>query len=439
MKRMLFAIVKKYFKLLLSVTLVVSLGFSLAWGLSAGYISLEDSLYRYVKEYAYPDGYITTEVTSSDDAEKLLHIDGVQSCDTRLCADTVMRTSDGRYFSVRAFSYSEKEKQGFYYWSEYSGESDGILAEYNFAASNGISAGDTLSFRVRGEYRDYVVKGIVSRPETLSAKISEDAWGLNYDFGYIYAPDSLLREEYEKDSKEAKKEIDEKSNSISKEKDSALNLLKEKQNELDQAKKLLSEKKKDYTKSEAEAKEAIAELKQTKETLLSSLYELTEKEDLIHDGVKTANDTLNSLKEQYDKLTQAKDALDALDQAEKKLNETRTTLNGSDITQMVRLLKLLPSSIKMSELFDGAETLSEYLSIMRDNGFTYDISASVSEAETFISEFEARVDDDLAYLQSSQVKDLIDQIAAGNPPQEETYSELIEVIQRYSAMTGTER
>ena len=133
MKSMLLAIIKKYYKLLLSVTLVISLGFSLAWGLSAGYISLEDSLYRYVKDYAYPDGYITTEVTSSDDAEKLLHIDGVQSCDTRLCADTVMRTSDGRYFSVRAFSYSEKEKQGFYYWSEYSGESDGILAEYNFA------------------------------------------------------------------------------------------------------------------------------------------------------------------------------------------------------------------------------------------------------------------------------------------------------------------
>ncbi|MEE0957516.1 MAG: hypothetical protein UH734_05450, partial [Ruminococcus sp.] len=127
MKSMLHAIIKKYFKLLLSVTLVVSLGFSLAWGLSSGYMSLEASLNRYVDDYDYPDGYITTEATSTDDALKLLRINGVKSCETRLCADTMMKTADGNYYSVRVFSYRDDEKQRFYRWSEASGDS-GILA-----------------------------------------------------------------------------------------------------------------------------------------------------------------------------------------------------------------------------------------------------------------------------------------------------------------------
>lgn len=434
MKRMLFAIVKKYYKLLLSVTLVVSLGFSLAWGLSAGYLSLEDSLYRYVDDYAYPDGYITTEVTSSDDAEKLLSIDGVQRCDTRLCADTVMKTTDGRCFSVRAFSYSENEKQKFYLWSDCSGGSNGILVEYNFASSNGISAGDTLSFRIRGEYRDFTVQGIISRPETLSAKISEDAWGLNYDFGYIYAPISLLRDEYEKDYLEAKKEIDGNSDELTKEKNGALKLLKEKQDELDKAKKTLDEKKKDYTKLETEAAKALAELKKTKEELLASLSELAEKEKLIKRGYQSADGTLSSLTEQYDKLTQAKNALDELDKTERKLNDTRTLLSGSDITQSIRILKLVPGGTVMSELFSGAESLSKYLAEMEDYGFSYDISASVSESEAIIRRFEAQLDDYLAYLDSQQVKDLIDRIASGSI----TYSEFAAVIQRFSDMTGTD-
>ena len=438
MKRMLFALEKKYFKLLLSITLVVSLGFSLAWSLSAGYISLEDSLYRYVDDYAYPDGYITTEVTTTDDAEKLLSIDGVQSCDTRLCADTLMKTSDERYFSVRVFSYSETEKQGFYCWSDYSGDNDGIFVEYNFASSNGISAGDTLSFRIRGEYLDYVVQKIVSRPETLSAKITDNAWGLNYDFGYIYAPVSLLREEYEKDYREAKNKIDDKSDKLSKEKDSAQKLLKDKQKELEDAKKLLAEKEKEYLTSEAEAKEAIAELEETKEELLASLDELNEKKELINDGYQAADETLDSLTEQYDKLKEAQAALDELDQAKQKLNDTRSLLTGSDIKEIIRLLKLLPGGMKISEIISDAEKLSEYLAILKDNGFSYNISATIKKLEARIQEFEAQVDEDLAYLNSQEVKELIDRIASGSTSEKDDYSELIDLLKRYSVITDTD-
>ena len=137
MKTMLRAVIKKHIKLLISVTLIASLGFSLSWGLSGGYVSLERSLRDYVEKYHYPDVCITTEITTSDDADSLLAIDGVQGCDTRLFADTLMKTSDEDYFSVRVFSYTDSERQTFCRWSESDG-GDGVLIEYNFAENNGI-------------------------------------------------------------------------------------------------------------------------------------------------------------------------------------------------------------------------------------------------------------------------------------------------------------
>lgn len=437
MKSMLHAIIKKYFKLLLSVTLVVSLGFSLAWGLSSGYMSLEASLNRYVDDYDYPDGYITTEATSTDDALKLLRINGVKSCETRLCADTMMKTADGNYYSVRVFSYRDDEKQRFYRWSEASGDS-GILAEYNFAANNGISAGDTLYFRVRDEFRKYKVQAIVSRPETLSAKISDDAWGLNYDFGYFYAPASLLREEYEKDYNKGKKELDKKSDTLTDEKTSALNLINKKQKELDKAKKLLKQKEKEYSESETKANSAIAELNQTKATLISSCAELKEKQTTVSASYKKASETVASLSSKYDKLNQAKSALDKLDKTDSELKETQATLNGEDVKQLIKMLNTLPDDQSMSELFNDAKTVSEYLKELENNGFSYDISDSIDKLAELVKQFEAQIDTDLEYLNSQQAKELIDKLASDDPPIEDDYKDLIEVLKRYNAINDTD-
>ena len=434
---MLRAITKKYVKLLISVTLIASLGFSLAWGLSSGYASLAKSLNSYVTNYGYPDGYITTEVTSTADAEKVLAVDGIRDCDTRLCADTVMKTAAGDIYSVRVFSYSAGEEQSFYRWSDKEDVEDGILLEYHFAVSNNISAGDVVYFRVRGEYRAYVVEGIVSRPETLSAKISDNAWGINYDFGYVYAPSSLLQKEYEKDYAESKGQLDEKSDELSAEKTSALDLLDKKEKELNDAKELLKEKRKEYLDSKSAAEDIIAQLSDTKAELIASSNELTEKFSELSEAYDLAAETQAALKEQSEKLYEARAALEEIDAAVKKLEEAQNALNSESVRGLIQLLALLPKNTGMSVLLDNALILSDYLSRAEENGFSYDISKPLSVLDDAIKSFIDQTDADLSYLTSKEVKELIDHADAFSA-QDERYSKLVSVLRRYSLSRVTD-
>ena len=189
------AIIKKYWKLLLSILLVSAVGCAGMTGLSSGYLSLEQSLTHYVRDYGYPDGVIQTAVTTRDKADLLRSLPGISEVNTRLAIDTVMMSPSGRYLSVRAFSFSDEDFQRFHYWKKTDPEvKDVILLEYNFADYNGISAGDIVSIRVGDEYRKLQVAGIVSTPETLAVQPSQATWGENPDFGYIYFPIRLLEQ-----------------------------------------------------------------------------------------------------------------------------------------------------------------------------------------------------------------------------------------------------
>ena len=428
---MLRAFTKKYIKLLVSVTLIASLGFSLAWSLSSGYRSLDDSLTDYVENYDYPEGYITTKVTSVSDKDKLMNVDGISDCDTRLCADTVMKTEDGDIYSVRVFSYSDDEKQSFYRWDEKKDVKNGVLLEYNFAKSNGISAGDTVSFRVRDEYRKYKIAGIVSRPETLSAKVSDDAWGLNYDFGYVYAPVSLLKEEYEKDYAENKDKLDDKSDDLSEEKKAAQKLIKEKETQLTDAKKLLKEKLEEYRNSQDQADVIIAELMDTRNELQNSADEISENIDRLNEAYDLADETYKSLSEKYEKLTQAKSALDEIDKLKKQLEQTQKDLTSGSIEKLIGLLNTIPADTSMSVLYDNVQIVSDYLAKAKEEGFSYDLSQPISVLESSLKSFMSGVNSDLSYLTSREVKDLIDK-ADDSSISDSRYSELISVLSRYS-------
>ena len=189
------AIIKKYWKLLLSILLVSAVGCAGMTGLSSGYLSLEQSLTHYVRDYGYPDGVIQTAVTTRDKADLLHALPGISEVNTRLAIDTVMMSPSGRYLSVRAFSFSDEDFQRFHYWKKTDPEvKDAILLEYNFADYNAIYAGDIVSIRVGDEYRKFQVAGIVSTPETLAVQPSQATWGENPDFGYIYFPIRLLEQ-----------------------------------------------------------------------------------------------------------------------------------------------------------------------------------------------------------------------------------------------------
>ncbi|GEM_PF-5513611 len=233
MKGMLTGLIKRYHKLLISLAIIVAMGFGLTAGLSSSYVSLERSLTDYVKGYGYPDGVISTRMTLDYLAERLKRIDGVADCEARYYLDTVMKKQDGNYLSARIYSFDDEDRQEFKYWEKKeSGEKNGVLLEYNFAKYHDIKVGDTVMFNIFGEYYSCCVEGIVSRPETLSTKKTDRDWGINYDFGFAYMSAQTVSEAYEAQygdvrwlmNTRAKREINELLDT--KEKDAALEELK---------------------------------------------------------------------------------------------------------------------------------------------------------------------------------------------------------------------
>ena len=141
MRRMILPILKKYWKLLLSAMLVSALGCGIMVGMSSAYISLDGSLADYVRDYRYPSAVITTEVVNRSRIESLASIPGVTAVDARLCGDTYMIDTRGRYLSVRVFSCNEGDLQRFHVWEEAeAGDRDSVRLEYNFAVDNGRSS-----------------------------------------------------------------------------------------------------------------------------------------------------------------------------------------------------------------------------------------------------------------------------------------------------------
>ena len=118
MKRMLFPVIKKYLKLLISIMLVSAMGCGIMTGLSSAYVSLETSLDDYVENYRYPHAVITTDVTNRKNIDKLKELQSVSEINARLCGDTYIKSKEGRYLSVRVFSYNPDDIQKFHFWSQ---------------------------------------------------------------------------------------------------------------------------------------------------------------------------------------------------------------------------------------------------------------------------------------------------------------------------------
>ena len=284
------AIIKKYWKLLLSILLVSAVGCVSMTGLTSGYLSLERSLMQYIRDYGYPDGVIQTAVTTRDKADLLRSLSGISEVNTRLLGDTVIMSPSGRHLSVRAISFSDEDFQRFYYWQKTDPkENDAILLEYNFADDNGISAGDTVSVRVGDEYRSYLVAGIVSMPETLAVQPTQTAWGTNSDFGYIYVPIRLLEKEENLEYMKSKGELEDKAEELEEkqqELDSNRKRLLEQQAELEQAEAALREKQTELDGGIAETEAQKAQLDDAAEQIAAREKELDTSTEQIAAGEK---------------------------------------------------------------------------------------------------------------------------------------------------------
>ena len=294
MRRMLFPIIKKYWKLLLGTAVVAALGCTIIIGLSSGYVSIDSAMSRYLDEYHYPDAYMSTEVTDASRVEDVLAVPGVRAADARIFADTVVVDHSGRYLSVRVFSYDDDDIQRFFFWSTADPQgADEAYLDYNFADVNGIHAGDTLLCRADDEWREVFISALVSMPETLAVQPTNGDWDSNADFGYAYIPHRQV----------------EKASDIFYDKSVAR--LDEKRQELDDAKKALEDGRKELE----EARTALSDAKKT-----------------LEDKTKEYNDGKDKLASAEEEISSARSAIasnrSSLEASQAELNSRSATLDS---------------------------------------------------------------------------------------------------------------
>ena len=433
MRRMILPIIKKYWKLLVSIAVVSALGCGLTVGLSSAYTSLEYTLNSYVEDGRYPSAYVTTEVANRSIAEAVRALPGVDAVNTRLVGETVLTDPSGRYLSVRVFSYSDEDLQKFHVWSHAdTGERDSVMLEYNFAADNGIEAGDELEFRVGSERRTYAVSAIVSAPETLNVQITDDSWGVNPDFGFAYAPVSLLEKEDRKAIDDAKSQLDDQSGQLDDAENEANSAFSEIVRQLDEAKTLLDEKEAEFEDAEAQAEEQRAELISTREELLSlretlrnTLIDLYTARPQLEDGIAQLRDGIALL-------TEAKDALEQIDSALAELYSLREQLTDPQTAATVDMLRALNPGTNIDAFFFTMRNLREFISMLRYYGIEINEDYSVSRTISIIEDFIDGIDDDYEYLGSDAVLDLIARSENGEDvTQDPEFIPLLTVILRY--------
>ena len=418
MKRMLLPIIKKYFKLLFSIMIVSAMGCGIMTGLSSAYVSLEGSLNDYVKNYKYPNGVITTDVTSRKQIEKLKELPTVSEVNARLCGDTCIKSKEGRYLSVRVFSYNPDDMQKFHFWSQADSRGkDDVLIECNFAEDNGIKAGDTVSFKVDKEYREYFVSGIVSMPETISVQPTEDSWGVNTDFGYAYAPVRLLENEYEKKYSEVKKELDGKQSELDTEWEKAQKELDEAEEKLNNAKTQLSEKEKLFEDSAGEAEEKLAQLIATETELKETKIKLEIQKKGLTAARKSVQSSLEEFEKNKDKLFTAADGLEKIDDALKNIENMNAVMTKSECVKFLGILKAFPDT-ELSYIFNVSESLLGFVDTARNYGLSYDATDKVTDFSKKLQEYIDRAESDYLYLHSELSEDERDKI--------------IEAIKRYA-------
>ena len=434
MKGMLAALWKKHFKLLISVAIIAALGFGMTAGLSCGNDSLKRSLDNYLSDYNYPDAVITTEVTTIDTADRLRAIEGVDSCYPRLYAETIMRDSEGKNFTVRAFTYTEEELQGFVYWSQADVGEEAVLVEDKFAESNNINAGDELSFRIDGEYRSYPVAGVISRPETIYAKINDDSWGLNYDFGYVYIPLAMVKKEYEKVYSEKKTELDEKSGEFDTETASAKELLDEKLGELNDATNLLDEQKQAFDSAKLEADAMQKTLTDKRDDLTVSLRTLNAKKAQLNTAISTLTEKEAELLSQYSSLKEAKEGLQTIDESLADLYRMKNNLNDDNVLSTIDELSALIPTLNLPVVSANVSALRARVIAARESGDINEIASSSAELASYMANLEVQVNADYAYLSSTQVASKVVMISSSGelPTDDAEYNEIAAALARYN-------
>ncbi len=193
-RRMLFPLVRKYFRLFLSMVAVSCMGIALMVGLRGAISALEQGFSDYLDAYGYADICITTAPVPSSLCKTLENVNGVVRAESRMTADLPLKAGDA-LLTVRVFSFPPDSAQQFYVREEAEGTDalPQLYVEAAFAQANAIAAGDELELKIGGVFQRFRAQKIVSAPEALDVSQNAFFWGNNSDFGYVYLPSEYIK------------------------------------------------------------------------------------------------------------------------------------------------------------------------------------------------------------------------------------------------------
>ena len=310
---------------MISLVIIAALAVALLNGMFNAWLSLDRTMKRYLSEYGIADAVISTETTGTDPAKALRQVDGISEVIARITGSSQLITPSGDMLTAQIISMDKEDMLRLHHWEEAdSPDGDYVFADSWFAMHNGISAGDTLRIRTgEDEYRPFTVAAVVSAPETLErTKMSS---GGNYypDFGFLYAPISLLEAETGKEMQRMIEEWEDKEKEYLQAKQDMQEAWDEGRTELAQAWEELEKQEKEFEEKRTDLKEQIRQLTEGRFRLMLGRRELDEAEETAEERKEQLAQALDQATGQ---LLEAEDRIAELTEARNDLNSLTVQL-----------------------------------------------------------------------------------------------------------------
>ena len=445
---------RRYRKIMISIVMIAALAVALLNGMFNAWLSLDQSLKAYLAEYGIADAVISTETTGTDQTEILRQVKGIARVISRITGSSQLMTPSGNMLTAQIISMDKEDILRLHHWEEADdpGE-DYVLADNWFARKNGISAGDILRIRTgENEYRPFRVAAVVSAPETLErTKMSS---GGNYypDFGFLYAPVSLLEAETQKEMLRMIDEWKEKEKEYLQAKEDTQKALEEGKAELGRAREELENREKEFEEKQKDLKEQIRQLTEGRLQLIIGRSELDEAEKTAEERKAQLEQTLGrttgqmlETEDRIAELTEARNDLNSLtvqlEIAKGQLRIQRDSLNAKAETLRGTLNYLYSARTILQQFQSGmlaglpeevAERKTDVEAILQHYGITSEsLDGWIGQVDDGIRQLEGgsrRIQDGIVQINRDYLPEIQDYLEATEQGLE-TASEIHEALQ----------
>lgn len=410
MKQLFKIIRKKFFGIILSITVIISLGVALLFGLSNGVLSVHKSIDNFIENNNYPDIKI---ITNLEDVNTLgsFNTSDYKSISSRLSVSSIIKKDDS-IISVLVSTFEDSNLNDFYVWDQKDNDSTSydILVEKKFASNNDIKLGDVVSLKIGDEYYSFFVTKIISIPEAIVSAPIDGMWGQVSDYGNVYINHDVLVQETNKLKDKLLGEVLDKENELNNEEQKGLEEFRLARVKIDDSFKQYNTKKTYYDGIKNELNNNKNELNDKKELLLFVKNEYVD----VTNYLSKINQIINKYINAYSDLSE---------NARKYINDVIDTYYSEVKIEDLEFISDMGYYVvqgKVNEVFDPNSSINQ------------DIMSKIMMAD-IIKSF---LDSEYGYYSSDEVTTLINQLNNDEVYDENVYNTLKIRLQLYSMIFG---